>query len=169
MSQQSREVNLPSGERLGPCLCSIDTSQGVMRTMPSEVYPLTFYERLYCMLFMFLAFSLFAVCVAKITGILSKIGARRAEFDERMAYLRKFMRDLSCPINIQENVKQYLEHMFETRRIMASEDDLKRVLSDHLTAELQIVRYEQILRREKFFGNMSTALFKRVLLIATNQ
>merc|ERR1719387_3456840 len=102
MSQQSREVNLPSGERLGPCLCSIDTSQGVMRTMPSEVFPLTFYERLYCMMFMFLAFSLFAVCVAKITGILSKIGARKAEFDERMAFLRKCMRDLHAPPALQD-------------------------------------------------------------------
>merc|ERR1719236_116654 len=98
---------------------------GVMRTMPSEVFPLTFFERLYCMSFMFLAFSLFAVCVAKITGILSKIGARRAEFDERMAFFRKYMRDLSCPMSLQDNVKQYLEHLFETRRIMASEDELK--------------------------------------------
>merc|ERR1719379_3351142 len=78
---------------------------GVMRTMPSEVYPLIFIERVYCMSFMFLAFSLFAVCVAKITGILSKVGARRAAFDELMTFLRMSWRGIQVPRPLQDTMR----------------------------------------------------------------
>merc|ERR1719359_229785 len=97
--EQFRWIDAPLREQYIFCMY---WTLGVMRTMPAEVYPLTFIERVYCMSFMFLAFSLFAVCVAKITGILSKVGARRAEFDERMAFLRKIWRDIQAPKDLQD-------------------------------------------------------------------
>eukprot|EP00397_Hematodinium_sp_SG-2012_P011730 GEMP01011876.1.p1 GENE.GEMP01011876.1~~GEMP01011876.1.p1 ORF type:complete len:530 (+),score=69.58 GEMP01011876.1:388-1977(+) len=39
---------------------------GVMRTMPVEVYPVSRSERLYTLIFMFFAFSMFSICISRI-------------------------------------------------------------------------------------------------------
>merc|ERR1719436_2148513 len=72
---------------------------GVMRTMPSEVQPVNQAERLYVMVFMFFAFSAFAICVALITQTFFKFSERKRMFDEDMAAVRSYMRSINASEN----------------------------------------------------------------------
>ena len=68
----------------------------------------------------FVAFSLFAVTLAKITGLFNKIGARRAGFEEQLSHCRKFMRDQKIPAQTQDSVFNYLEFLFDKGRVLST-------------------------------------------------
>jgi hypothetical protein len=46
---------------------------GVMRTMPQEAFPTNLVERVYVLCFMFFAFSMFSICITKITQMFNKV------------------------------------------------------------------------------------------------
>merc|ERR1719265_1889146 len=125
-----------------------------MRTMPTEVYPVNFAERVYVMMFMFFAFSVFAICVTKITSTFNKISQRKTDFDEHMAALRVYLRDNKVPRFLQERMKAYLEHVFHKRRIMAREKICISELSSSLRAELQHFLLGPTLLKLRIFQTM---------------
>mmetsp|Transcript_7404 Transcript_7404/g.16268 ORF Transcript_7404/g.16268 Transcript_7404/m.16268 type:complete len:704 (+) Transcript_7404:40-2151(+) len=94
---------------------------GVMRTMPSEVTPVNLVERVYVMIFMFFAFSAFAICVALITQTFFKFADRKRAFDDNMACVRMHMRDNRISNTVQTVVKNYLRHLYDKRCIEAKE------------------------------------------------
>ena len=55
-----------------------------MRTMPSEVFPVNLVERIYLLLFMFVAFSVFAICISKITAMFNKLEAKQVAYQVRI-------------------------------------------------------------------------------------
>lgn len=92
-----------------------------MRTMPSEATPVNLVERIYVMVFMFFAFSAFAICVAMITQTFFKFSERKRGFDDDMAAVRSYMRAIKAPESVQSSVKAYLRHLFDRRKIHAKE------------------------------------------------
>lgn len=94
---------------------------GVMRTMPAEVQPTNKYERSYVLVFMFFAFSCFAICVAQITQTFFKFSERRRMFNEDMSCVRMYLRSLRTSEQVQAKVKDYLRHTFELRKTYARE------------------------------------------------
>lgn len=116
---------------------------GVMRTMPSEVHPINKPERLYVMVFMFFAFSCFAICVALITQTFFKFSERKRVFDDDMAQVRMFMRNLrkgGASDKLQNTVKSYLGHLFEQRCIHTKEVQMLGFLPPQLKQQLQFER-----------------------------
>merc|ERR1719181_2177533 len=77
---------------------------GVMRTMPTEVMPVNPQERLYVMVFMFLAFSLFAVTVAQITQMFFKMSERSRGFNEELLAVRTHLRNVSAPQHLHDDI-----------------------------------------------------------------
>jgi len=97
---------------------------GVMRTMPAEVQPINKPERVYVMLFMFFAFSAFAICIAQITQTFFKFSERKRIFNDELAALRAHLRKIRAGEALQNRVKSYCQHVFERRRIHAKESSL---------------------------------------------
>jgi len=122
---------------------------GVMRTMPAEVQPTNKAERIYVMVFMFFAFSIFAISIAQITGTFFKISSRRREFNEEMAFVRMYLRRIGASQDTQEKVKAYLRHLFDSRQIM---DPTKLIhwINDNqpaLATQLSLARFGRHLQR----------------------
>jgi hypothetical protein len=114
---------------------------GVMRTMPTEVMPVNIQERLYVMVFMFLAFSLFAITVAQITQMFFKISERSRGFNEELLAVRSHLRDLSAPTELREDIISFLRHLFDQRHMYSKEKAMLNMLPDHLKDEL---KYTQV-------------------------
>jgi len=110
---------------------------GVMRTMPSEVTPVNNTERLYVMIFMFFAFSAFAICVALITQTFLKISERKRMFDEEASAVRIYMRNIGCNENMQGSVNSFLRHLYDTRRIFAKEGSLLQQLPKPIQTKIK--------------------------------
>merc|ERR1719174_231522 len=113
---------------------------GVMRTMPSEVKPVNLPERLYVMVFMFFAFSAFAICVALITQTFFKFSERKRIYDDDMAAVRSYMRNINASESVQTSVKAFLRHLYDRRRIQAKEDGMLRNLPPSLLSHWKSAR-----------------------------
>jgi len=120
---------------------------GVMRTMPSEVTPVNKAERVYVMVFMFFAFSAFAISVAMITQTFFKISERKRIFSEEMAAVRMHLRRIKASELQQTKVKQYLRHLFDKRDLLAKEDNLLRRLPDDIMQRLKREKLVRLLPR----------------------
>jgi len=124
---------------------------GVMRTMPAEVQPVNRPERVYVMVFMFFAFSIFAISIAQITGTYFKISSRRREFNEEMAFVRMYLRRIGASQDTQDKVKAFLRHMFDSRQII---DTMKFIHEAEkqpvLATQLSLARFGRHLQRIDF-------------------
>jgi CRP-like cAMP-binding protein len=127
---------------------------GVMRTMPSEVQPVNKVERLYVMVFMFFAFSAFAICVALITQTFFKFSERKRMFDEDMASVRSYMRQINASENVQSSVKDFLRHLFERRKILSKEQSMLRNLPTSLHNMLKHARLAEYLKDLKVMQDL---------------
>mmetsp|Transcript_100565 Transcript_100565/g.189628 ORF Transcript_100565/g.189628 Transcript_100565/m.189628 type:complete len:792 (+) Transcript_100565:1-2376(+) len=115
---------------------------GVMRTMPAEVQPTNRQERCYVLIFMFFAFSAFAICVAQITQTFFKMSERKRLFGEDMAYLRMHLRNIKAKESVQINCKEYLRHLFVRRKIFAKEASMLSHLPKALADKLKFTRLQ---------------------------
>lgn len=128
---------------------------GVMRTMPAEVTPVTLPERVYVMVFMFFAFSAFAICVAQITQTFFKFSERKRAFNDDMAAVRMYLRRLKAGDQLQMKVKEYMRHLFDSRAINARELNAVSILPEHVKRELHHLRVGTHLDKLPFFRNCS--------------
>lgn len=110
---------------------------GVMRTMPAEVTPVNFPERIFVLLFMFFALSAFAVSVASLTQAYFKIFERGRTFNDEYFYVRMYLNRFGAQKPLEARVKQFLAHLFERRRIMAKETNLMDKLPEVLKHDVQ--------------------------------
>jgi len=122
---------------------------GVMRTMPAEVTPENQPERIYVMIFMFFAFSAFAICVALITQTFFKFSERKRIFDDDMAQVRMYMRNLkgynkdkdkAASDQLQKSVKDFLRHLFDVRKTHAKEQAMLNMLPGPMLTRLKFER-----------------------------
>jgi len=104
-------------------------------------------ERLYVMVFMFLAFSLFAITVAQITQMFFKISERRRGFNEELLAVRSHLRDLSAPTELREDIISFLRHLFDQRHMYSKEKAMLNMLPNHLKDELKYMQVEQQLQK----------------------
>jgi hypothetical protein len=124
---------------------------GVMRTMPAEVQPENQTERLYVMVFMFFAFSAFAICVALITQTFFKFSERKRKFDDDMAAVRMYMRTCKADDFVQKTAKAFLRHLYETRKIQAPESNMLAHLPPALYSKMKLERLRGSLMKISFF------------------
>eukprot|EP00927_Polykrikos_kofoidii_P065525 TRINITY_DN61266_c0_g1_i1.p1 TRINITY_DN61266_c0_g1~~TRINITY_DN61266_c0_g1_i1.p1 ORF type:complete len:767 (+),score=142.15 TRINITY_DN61266_c0_g1_i1:65-2365(+) len=129
---------------------------GVMRTMPAEVKPVNLPERLYIMVFMFFAFSAFAICVAQITQTFFKFSERKRVFNDDMAAVRMHLRKIKASDSLQTKVKTFLRHLYDTRRIQAKEQNMLGHLPSHVSAMLQHSRVLPHLDKLTIFQGLSS-------------
>jgi len=109
---------------------------GVMRTMPAEVQPTNLVERVYIMIFMFFAFSVFAITITLITQTYFKMQERRKGFNDDMAAVRTHLRAIHINEPVQLKIKAFLRHLYDRRRIHAKElamyKQLPKTLCEHM-------------------------------------
>jgi CRP-like cAMP-binding protein len=110
---------------------------GVMRTMPAEITPVNFVERVYVMVFMFFAFSAFAICVAQITQTFFKFSERKRVFGDEMSQVRMHLRKLKVSDQLQMKVKMFLRHLYDIRRLHSKERQMIQLLPESIQQELQ--------------------------------
>jgi len=129
---------------------------GVMRTMPVEVYPVNVGERLYTLVFMFFAFSMFSICISRITQMYNKLSTRRAEYDENIGSVRSYMHEHDIDLNLQERILTYLEYRYVRRRIFAKEHIMFAELSDSLRGELKCAQFAKTLQLLWIFKDITS-------------
>lgn len=136
---------------------------GVMRTMPAEVTPVSQPERIYVMIFMFFAFSAFAICVAMITQTFFKFSERKRVFNDDMAAVRMHLRKYKASEQLQMKIKTYLRHLFDTR-YTGREQNMLATIPEHLRNDLQHIRFASYLEKMKIFVNVS---YRSLQLVTT--
>lgn len=139
---------------------------GVMRTMPSEVLPANIQERVYVMVFMFLALSLFAVSIAQVTQTFTKFTERQRTFKEELLALRLHMNTIGAPDSLQEDVVSYSKHLFHRRLVNAKESGLMSRLPVSLSQDLHYARVESYLRRLPTFAEWPQRSLRQVSAIS---
>jgi hypothetical protein len=128
---------------------------GVMRTMPAEVTPVSQPERMYVMIFMFFAFSAFAICVAMITQTFFKFSERKRIFNDDMAAVRMHLRKHKASEHLQLTIKTYVRHLYDTRTIAGREQNMLLNIPEHLKNDLQHIKFVPYLQKMKVFVNVS--------------
>jgi hypothetical protein len=135
---------------------------GVMRTMPAEVHPITLPERVYVMVFMFFAFSAFAICVAQITTTYFKFFERKRMYTDDMAAVRMHLRKLKVSDQLQGKIKVFFKHLYDTRAIHSREASTLNHLPEEHRKELRHIKVGTYLRRLPIFEGVS---FKALNLV----
>eukprot|EP00931_Biecheleriopsis_adriatica_P086756 TRINITY_DN61353_c0_g1_i1.p1 TRINITY_DN61353_c0_g1~~TRINITY_DN61353_c0_g1_i1.p1 ORF type:complete len:723 (-),score=122.75 TRINITY_DN61353_c0_g1_i1:144-2312(-) len=128
---------------------------GVMRTMPAEVTPVNFYERVFVLGFMFFALSAFAISVGSLTQAFFKISERGRNYNDEMFAVRMYLKNLGVSQFAQRRIKNYLGHLFERRRIMAKEANLLEKLPDSLKVEVKRAKIFQYLQKIPVVSELS--------------
>jgi len=139
---------------------------GVMRTMPSEVLPANIQERVYVMVLMFVALSLFAVSIAQVTQTFTKFTERQRTFKEELLALRLYMNNIDAPDALQEDVVSYSKHLFHRRLVNAKESGLMSRLPASLSQDLHYARVESCIRRLSTFAGWPQRSLRQVSAIS---
>jgi len=139
---------------------------GVMRTMPSEVLPANIQERVYVMVLMFVALSLFAVSIAQVTQTFTKFTERQRTFKEELLALRLYMNTIDAPDALQEDVVSYSKHLFHRRLVNAKESGLMSRLPASLLQDLHHARVESCIRRLSTFEEWPQRSLRQVSTIS---
>lgn len=126
-----------------------------MRTMPAEVTPENLPERTYVLLFMFLAFSLFAITVAQITQTSAKFFEKARAFKEDMLAVRTYLKTIDAPESLKDDIVLYLRHLFDRRKIMAKESSMTAHLPENLKTKLRSIQVAGHLRNHNLFQHIS--------------
>lgn len=138
---------------------------GVMRTMPAEVTPVNLLERLYVMMFMFLAFSIFAITLAHTTQAFSKLTERKRSFQEELVTVHMHLDNIQAPKYLKTAVLSFLNHLFEHRRTHAKESGLLALLPSYLQEEVQYAAMGPTLERMKVLNNYAREVTKRLCML----
>eukprot|EP00931_Biecheleriopsis_adriatica_P121598 TRINITY_DN9665_c0_g2_i1.p1 TRINITY_DN9665_c0_g2~~TRINITY_DN9665_c0_g2_i1.p1 ORF type:complete len:666 (-),score=125.89 TRINITY_DN9665_c0_g2_i1:134-2131(-) len=109
---------------------------GVMRTMPAEVQPVNLVERIFVLIFMMFALSAFAIMVGSLTQAFFKMAERSRGFNDEMFAVRMHLKRIGLERHAARQVKQYMAHLFERRRVNAKEAMLLSKLPHVLQTEL---------------------------------
>jgi len=139
---------------------------GVMRTMPSEVFPANIQERVYVMILMFVALSLFAVSIAQVTQTFTKFTERRRTFKEELLALRLYMKTIGAPDALQEDVVSYSKHLFQRGLVNAKESGLMSRLPASLSRDLHSAHVESYIMRLPTFAEWPQRSLRQVSAIA---
>mmetsp|Transcript_43758 Transcript_43758/g.115580 ORF Transcript_43758/g.115580 Transcript_43758/m.115580 type:complete len:796 (-) Transcript_43758:241-2628(-) len=94
---------------------------GVMRTMPAEVTPVNLVERVYTMIFMFFAFSAFAISCATIVQAFMAVNERHDTFNSGLAAVRMHLKGMDAPSSLRNDIITYLKHLYQKRQILNKE------------------------------------------------
>jgi len=141
-------------------------SLGVMRTMPQEVLPANIHERVYVMVLMFVALSLFAVSIAQVTQTFTKFTERQRTFKEELLALRLYMNNIGAPDALQEDVVNYSKHLFHRRLVNAKESGLMSRLPASLSRDLHSARVESYIRQLSTFEEWPQRSLRQVSAIS---
>jgi len=133
-----------------------------MRTMPSEVLPANVYERVYVMMLMFAAFSLFAVSVAQVTQTFTKFTERKRTFSEEILSLQLYMKTIGVPKTLQEDVVNYSKHLYDHRQVNAKESGLMARLPSGLTKDLHNAHVESYIKQLATFKHWTQRALRKV-------
>ncbi|CAJ1435061.1 unnamed protein product [Effrenium voratum] len=140
---------------------------GVMRTMPAEVTPVNFPERIFVLLFMFFALSAFAVSVASLTQAYFKIFERGRTFNDELFFVRMYMNRFGAQKPLEQRVKKFLAHLFERRRIMAKETNLMEKLPEVLKHEVQSMLVWHHLQKLEILNDLGKGAIQEICAAST--
>lgn len=140
---------------------------GVMRTMPAEVTPVNFPERIFVLLFMFFALSAFAVSVASLTQAYFKIFERGRTFNDEYFYVRMYLNRFGAQKPLEARVKQFLGHLFERRRIMAKETNLMDKLPEVLKHDVQNMLVWHHLQKLQLVSDLGKGAIQEICAAST--
>lgn len=143
-------------------ICCFYWTLGVMRTMPAEVPPVNQAERIYTMVFMFFAFSAFAICVTTITQAFFKVGERDRTFAEDMSAVRGHLKAIYAPKALQDTVDGCLRLLFERRQIKARESGVLQSLPETLRERVHLFAKVCYLRKLQLLQNLSDEVLLQV-------
>lgn len=87
-----------------------------MRTMPAEVTPANLFERTSVLVFMFIAFSVFATCISQLTTTYMKINGQNREFEDDMALLKVKLRSRRVDAQLASIVRDFMKYQFSRKR-----------------------------------------------------
>jgi hypothetical protein len=107
------------------------------------------------MVFMFFAFSAFAICVAQISQTFFKFSERRRAFNDDMAAVRMHLRKIKIGDQLQARIKSYIRHLFDVRTIGAREQALLTQLPAHLQRELVHIKLADHFEKLEIFSQVS--------------
>jgi len=138
---------------------------GVMRTMPSEVTPANIYERGYIMVFMFFAFSTFAITITLITQTFFKMSERKRGFNDDMAAVRTHLRTVKLSEPVQMKIKAFLRHLYDRRRIHAKELAMYKQLPKALSEHMMLGRTGHIVQRLAIFKGVPDRYLLQIIQI----
>jgi len=107
---------------------------GVMRTMPAEVTPVNLVERTSVLIFMFLAFSVFATCISQITTTYMKIQGQSRDFEDEMAQLKLKLRNSNVDRKTAACIREFMRYQFDRKRGQYRKEDagIRNLNSPHI-------------------------------------
>jgi len=140
---------------------------GVMRTMPSEVHPVNAAERTYTIIYMFVACSIFAVCITKVTTMFNKISEKRSALSEGLATLKSYMHSYKIDTTLQHRCVDYLEALFAAKRLRSNEQRYLDELSSGLKAEVHVATHGPVITSHWVFAWIDPELVGQIVLRST--
>lgn len=141
-------------------LAALHFAVGLVTAQESDIRPGYWGERIYSILLMIISLSVTSAVISVTSVILNKISAGRAEFRERMQFIKEFMRSRKVPIPLQAKVKRYLEYQFKSMRDARAHIGFVEDLSPWIRLELTEHLNKDIVQRHPFFREVPSSIIK---------
>lgn len=116
---------------------------------------------------MFFAFSMFSICITKITQMFNKINMRRQEFNEHMAHVRSYLHENDVDIDLSDRISGFLDHRFQRRRMFAKELGMFNELSETLRIQIKCAQYGPVLSAIWIFEQLTDQELKWIVPIVS--
>jgi hypothetical protein len=142
---------LANGSLYVQYICAFHWILGILSGSKGQINPANTLERIYEVMLMFFALVVSSFLMAKVIDVVSRMTKERAEFDERMKAISKFMRVHSVPRYFQVKVRKYLEYTWKTRHDVNTDIGLLQYLSPGLRLELQGLLMRKVLNAHAYF------------------
>ncbi len=117
-----------------------------------DIAPYTKKERSFGIMYMIVAGGLFSVIIGSMNSFIENLYAEDEEFEKQMSQMTKFMEKKNTPLDVQQNVKKYLNYNHNTTQDK-DYDKLYKLITNDLENEIKIEIYKKIIMSCGFFNS----------------
>lgn len=131
-----------------------------------DLSPRNSIEKLFAIIFIYIACGIFAYSINKIGVIVAEIAKRENKFQKDLNIINEFMKQKEINFDLRMRVRKYLDYIWYEEKIEKIEEQTKIInkLSDSLKEELLLEANADILRNIKTFAfNFSEDLLRNTI------
>lgn len=129
-----------------------------------DITPQNNVELIFTFTVMFLGVSLYAFIIGNVAAIISNLDASKNRFRDKLGQVQSYMGERKIPRNLQKNVLDYYQYMWEYNRDISMDFELLDELPHSLKTQIYCYLYQELLEKVPIFQDAEPCFIEDLVI-----